>query len=160
MTLTAYPAPDWSLSVILRGAGSIDIAATTDDNIHVIEQDGTTTGTWAPGSYWYSVRVTDGVDTFEIESGNIEILPDLESAGADYDGRSHNKRTLDAIEAVIEKRATLDQERYRINNRELYRTPIGELIKLRTQYLAWYRRELAAKSGRGSLGRTHLVRFR
>lgn len=156
-TLTAYPAPDWSLSVILRGAGTIDLQATADGNAHLIEVDAATTQSWAAGSYWYSVRVTDGTDTFEVESGTIQIAADLLSATADYDGRSHVKRMLDAIEAVMEKRATLDQERYRINNRELYRTPMAELIKLRDKYRNEYAREKQAKQGR--FGRKHLVRF-
>jgi hypothetical protein len=38
-----------------------------------------------------------------------------------YDGRDHVRRVLDAIEAVIENRATIDQQHYQINNRSLTR---------------------------------------
>lgn len=37
------------------------------------------------------------------------------------DLRNYAQKTLTALEAVIEGRASLDQERYCINNRELYR---------------------------------------
>ena len=47
----------------------------------------------------------------------------------------------------------MDQERYRINNRELYRTPIADLIKLRDMYRAEVNRERAAKCGKNPFGR-------
>ena len=54
------------------------------------------------------------------------------------------QRTLEAIEAVIEKRASIDQERYKINNRELWRTPIPELLVMRDRYRSELRRLKAA----------------
>jgi hypothetical protein len=59
------------------------------------------------------------------------------------------------LEAVIEGRASLDQERYRINNRELYRTPMETLIKLRNQYRAEVSRERAKASGKSLLVRLY-----
>ena len=61
---------------------------------------------------------------------------------------------------MIEKRASLDQERYRINNRELYRTPIADLLKLRDLYRAEVRREQAAARGQNPFGATVRVRLR
>lgn len=158
-TLTAYPAPGWALSVILRGPQSIDLDATADGNQHRIHASATTTAAWAPGDYWFSVRVTDGTDVFQVDEGTLTVKPDLAAVAESYDGRGHVQRVLDAIEAVIQGRATKDQQRYRINNRELERTPIGELLKLRSTYREELRRQKAAEKGQSLLGRPVKVRF-
>lgn len=75
------------------------------------------------------------------------------------DTRSHAKKTLEALEAVIEGRATLDQERYRLNNRELFRTPLDTLIKLRNQYRAEVSREIAKTSGKSIFGKVVRVKL-
>ena len=75
------------------------------------------------------------------------MRPDIAQLAAGHDARSHVQRVLDAIEAVLEKRATLDQEQYRINNRELRRTPIADLLKLRDRYRMELQRAKAARNG-------------
>jgi hypothetical protein len=91
----------------------------------------------------------------------MRVKPNLLAPGAD--GRSFVKQALDAIEAVLAKRATKDQERYVIevngSRRELWRTPIGDLLKLRDRYRAEYNAELRAKSGSKLFGPTVRVRF-
>lgn len=145
------------MSAVLRGAGSINLTAQAEGAAHRFLAQATETADWASGDYWYSIRATDGTDVIEVESGQITIKPDLASITEPHDGRNHVQRMLDAIEAVLEKRATIDQERYRINNRELYRTPIGELLKLRDRYRA----ELARmRRGAGLFDQTVRVRFR
>lgn len=160
VTQTAYPAPVWVLSAALRGPGAMNLTASAEGTQHRLTVSAATTANWVPGLYSYSVRVTDGTDVFEIEAGQLEITPDLTSAAEGHDGRTHAQRTLEAIEAVIEKRASLDQERYRINNRELYRTPIADLLKLRDLYRAEVRREQAAARGQNPFGATVRVRLR
>lgn len=161
LTLTCYPAPEWSATLILRGtADTITITSTAEDTQHRLKQTATETGEWAAGTYSYALRVTDGTDVFESESGTLTIKPDIGVITGDYDPRSHVRKTLEAIEATIAGRATKDQERYRINNRELWRTAISELLKLRSVYQEELRREDAAASGRSALlGRNVKVRF-
>lgn len=129
-----YPAPIWSVRAHLRGPALIDIAATGEAELHSFSVTGTDTAVYAPGLYTVSVRATDGVDVFEIESGQVEILADVAALGAGYDPREHAERALDAIEAVIEGRATKDQQSYTINGRTLVRTTIAELLQLRQTY--------------------------
>lgn len=160
LTLTAYPATDWALSVALRGPSSINLTGQAEGTQHRLQAAAATTAGWAPGVYWYTMRATRGAEVVEVESGQLEILPDLAAEGGDFDGRTHAERTLAAIEAVIERRASLDQERYRINNRELYRTPIADLLKLRDLYRAEFRRERAAKCGKSLFGATVRVRLK
>lgn len=146
-TLTAHPAPDWQLAAVLRGAGAIEITAEADGTGHRFLVPATETATWVPGDYWYSIRASKDGEVVEVESGQITVKPDLASLDAGHDGRAHVQRVLDAIEAVLEKRATIDQERYSINNRELWRTPIPQLLELRDRYRSELRRMKAARKG-------------
>ncbi|RKR02600.1 hypothetical protein C7446_2318 [Kushneria sinocarnis] len=159
ITLTAYPADDWSLTLILRGAGSIDLSATPDGNTHRFAADASTTSEWPAGNYWYSLRASRGADVHEIDSGTLTVRPDIANRHEGYDGRVHAERVLEAIEAVIEGRATKDQDSYRINNRELRRTSIDQLLKLRHRYRLEVQQLRAKRKGRNTLGRPVLARF-
>jgi hypothetical protein len=159
VTLTAFPAPDWQLSVVLRGPIAINLTAVADGAAHYFDIPATVTATWPPGAYWFSIRAAQGADLVEVEAGQVEVKPDLAGMSAGYDGRDHLRRVLEAIEAVIEKRATIDQDRYTINNRELWRTPIPELMALRDRYRSELRRAEALKSGR-LFNQAVRVRFR
>lgn len=159
INLTAYPAPDWSLSLYLRGPASIDLTSTSDNNLHKFMVSAETTSAWPPSSYWYELRATDGETVTVIEEGSLIIKPDLSAIEGIYDGRHHVEKVLAAIEAVIEGRASKDQERYRINNRELQRTPLGDLITLRSRYREELRSIKRAKKGQSLLGRKILTRF-
>lgn len=157
--LVANPAPAWCVHAYLRGPAAIDLTAAGTDARHVFTVPAATTAAWVQGLYWYSLRAASGADVVEVEAGEITIRPDLSAAAAGYDARDHAQRVLDAIEAVLERRATMDQQRYVINNRELWRTPIPDLLKLRDRYRAELRRARAARAG--SLFNTQVrARFR
>lgn len=143
----------WSMVLMLRGPAAIDLPAERDGARHTWSVPASETSGWAPGDYAYSIRATDGEKVREVESGRVRVRPDIAAAAAGYDGRSQNRIALEAIEAVLARRATVDQERYRINTgngeRELYRTPIAELIRLRNHYARLVAQEEAAGSRRG-----------
>lgn len=131
-----YPAPDWTVAAILRGPSSIDIAAAGDGASHVFSVPAAQTADYPAGQYAVSIRAGDGVDVFEIEAGTVEILADVAAMPDGHDPRNHAERTLAAIEAVIEGRASKDQQSYTINGRTLVRTSIAELLQLRDTYRA------------------------
>lgn len=143
-----YPAPAWAAIAYLRGPASIDIQASALGTLHAFAVPGAETSDYAPGLYSFSVRVTDGSDVFEVASGRVEVVADTVALEAGHDPRGHAERTLAAIEAVIEGRASKDQQSYTINGRTLVRTSISELLQLRETY----RREVARLKG-GSAGR-------
>lgn len=159
LALTAYPADEWQASLHVRGAVSIDLSGTPDGALHAFSASAGDTSEWPPGHYWFALRMSRGDEVIEIEAGTLRVLPDLAAADADFDGRSHAERTLEAIEAVIEGRASKDQDSYRINNRELRRTSISQLLRLRDVYRAEVAREKAKRRGRDTLGRPVLARF-
>ncbi|WP_180183698.1 hypothetical protein [Acinetobacter sp. YH01020] len=161
LNLTAYPASDWTIYAYLRGASAIDLQATVQGNMHAFNIPADITKDYKAGHYGFSLRAVNSAtgEVEELESGALEIQADLASISDNADLRSHAQKTLAALEAVIEGRASLDQERYRINNRELYRTPIETLIKLRSQYRAEVNREQAKASGKSLFGKAVRVRL-
>lgn len=158
-TLAAYPAPDWAVSVAIRGPQAIDLIGVADGVQHSFSESATVTASWKPGVYWYEARAQSGDDVFQVETGNIEIAANLEAITEAYDNRSHVERTLEAIEAQIEGRATRDQKKYKIGDREIERTEIAELVRLRSQYRLEIDRIKRAAKGQSLLGRTVQVVF-
>jgi hypothetical protein len=156
--LSCFPYPTWVATLLLRGPAALTISATTDGS-QTFVVDAATTEAWAAGVYWYSLRVQSATQTLEVDSGQIEVLPDFASLPAGYDGRTPNEIALDAITAVLAKRATQDQQRYTIGDRELWRMTVADLLMLKASYSAAVRRERAAKSGRSRFGRIIPVRF-
>lgn len=138
----------WDVFLILRGPMATDLDAAADGDEFTITADAAVTVGWRPGEYRYSLRASRAGEVVQIEVGRLTVLPDLAAMPDGYDARSEYRKSLEAIEAVIAKRATLDQERYRINNRELYRTPIADLLKLRAFYAQKVRDEDGCGGGR------------
>lgn len=148
------------MTAYLRGPAAITLIATAESVTHVFAAAAATTANWAEGLYAYSVRATKDAEVHEVASGQIKVLPNIAAITTPYDGRSENEKALEAIDAVLGKRATIDQDRYRINNRELWRTPVADLLKLRSYYATKVRQEKARKRGCSStLGRQIPVRF-
>lgn len=135
--LDDYPASTWTLSYALVKDGTrIQITGAASGAYHRIDVAASTTAGYTAGSYRWQAYVTSGSDRRLVGQGELELLPDFATQSSGYDGRSHARIVLDAIEAVIEGRATKDQEEYSIGGRSLKRTPIGDLLKLRDRYRA------------------------
>lgn len=157
--LREFPATSWTLNALLRGPQAINLAATAEGDAHAFAVPGATTTTWLPGTYWFSLRASKGTAVMEAGSGELTVLPDIANVTEPYDGRSQNEIALDAIDAVMAKRATLDQQRYMIDRRELWRTPIADLLKLRAYYAMMVSRERAKRRGTSRFGRPVIVKF-
>lgn len=144
------------------GTTEIEITATADGTDFVIEVASSVTVSYAAGRYhWqaYIVRKSDS-ERITVDTGTWEVLADRDSATTDP--RTHARIVLDAVEAVLEGRASKDQEEYSIAGRSLKRTPIPELLTLRDRYRAEVRSEESAeRAARGLPSRnTMYVRFK
>lgn len=162
-TLDSYKANDgWTLTYAFRGtAGTIDITASADGADHLVDVAPTTSTSYSAGIYDVVGYVSKGTERHTVYSSRIEVLIDLANAGSSYDGRTHTKKVLDSIEAVLENRATKEIEESTIEGVMIKRIPHEKLIMLRQKYLSWYQQEQSAerlKLGKGS-GRTILTRF-
>lgn len=136
-TVEDYPPADgWTLKyrLVPRVSGTaITITAATEGTDYRVQESPTTTAAWTAGEYTWNSWVEKSGARYTVDQGliTLEVNPATITA---HDGRSHARKVLDAIDAVIESRATLDQMEYAINGRSLKRTPIGDLLKLRQHY--------------------------
>ena len=131
-----YSALDgWTLNYSLANKNDkIAITSSASGSDHAISVPYVTTAAWASGKYRYQAYVDDGTDRYTVESGNLEILNDLK--GGFVDDRNHVEKTLDAIEAVLEGKASQDQLSMSINGRSLTRFNPSELLNWRDKYRA------------------------
>jgi len=160
-TLTDYPANVWTLNyVFINKNYKYSATGTASGTDHAVSISSSTTANWAPGEYRWQSYVTSGSDRITIGEGNLTVKPNFATATT-LDTRSIVKRTLDAIEAVIEGRASQDQQEYTIGNRSLTRTPIADLIVLRDKYKMEYLKELQAEKLKNGLSSNNkiIVRF-
>ena len=159
-----YPVASYSLSYefnLIDGAtvSNFTLTASESNNAYIIEA--TSTGSYTKGNYnWvsYITRTSDSA-RIKLEEGFVEVQDNYATTSASV--RSHAKIVLDAIEAVIENRATMDQSSMSIAGRSLSRLSIDELLTFRARYRAEYLKEvkqLRIKNKRGS-GNTIKVNF-
>ena len=145
-----YPAPTWTLTYYGRSREhDFSFTAAADGTDHLVTVAKTATAAYKAGLYQLTAFVSAGSERFMVERRLLDVKPDPASTGAGFDPRSHARRVLDAIEAVLENRATKDQQEYTIGNRSLKRIPIADLLQFRAQYRAEVNKELAEASGVG-----------
>jgi hypothetical protein len=139
--LADYPATTHSAAWYFENKdNAFSVNATTSGTTFVGTVVPASTGK-VPGRYRWRIVVTRTSDNarFTAETGWTDVQADPVAAGK-MDVRSHARRTLDAIEAAIEGRATSDQQAMSIGSgpmqRALTRIPIEELLKFRDYYQA------------------------
>lgn len=141
-----YPAPGWVLTYTLYATtGVLSIEASADGTLHLVDIPPETTADYVAGRYDWVAHVADGTDRFQVGSGSIQILPDVAEA-ATYDGRSHARKMLDSINALLEGRASSgDLDTIRVaHGARAAEYDLATLLKLRQQYAAAVQAEDAA----------------
>lgn len=132
-----YPASTWTLTYFFRGAGQgFNVEATPNGNKFDLSALSSDTENCTAGTYSFQAFVTKVDEKILVDSGTIRVHPNLAAinAGDTFDGRSNAQQILDAIDAMIKGKATLDQQSYVIGNRQLSRIPIPDLTLLRDKY--------------------------
>ena len=148
-----YPASDgWTYKFTISNSANLygPRVSTADGDDHQIEVSETVTAGWVVGEYEYlGFFEHSGGDRLTVHEGRIEITlnPALTTA---TDLRSHAKKSLDALEAVMESRASLDQMKYQIAGRSLERMTAEDLMKWRDYYRKEVAQEDALSTGPGS----------
>ena len=161
---TDYAPASYSLKYSARlensGATEIEITASESGNDYIVEVGQSTSVGFKAGIYHWQAYITRTSDSerITIDSGTWEIKPNRDTTASDP--RNHVRRVLDSIEAVIEGRATKDQENYSIQGRSLSRTPIPDLLILRDRYKAEYIREQRAERIKNNLGHSGIIKVR
>ncbi|MES1985487.1 MAG: hypothetical protein V4461_11090 [Pseudomonadota bacterium] len=133
--------------VPIAGGSPETFAASTSGGSWLLNVPASTTASWSAGSWRWVARVTKDADALIVDSGIVTILAN--PAAADLDSRSHARRVLDAIEAVIENRATKsDLETTFADGRQIKRMSHTELVQMRSYYAKQVANE-DRRAGRG-----------
>ena len=111
---------------------------------------------WTPGSYaWQAWATYDDGSVSVTGSGRFDLAAPL----AVGDIRTTARKIVEMIEAMIAGNAPEGVRRYRINNRELERYSVAELLQLLNYWKAQVKREERAEQGRAALGGRIAIRF-
>ena len=160
-TLADFPAGDgWVLSyAFVNSSGTFtESTSTADGDDHAIVITATDSADISAGTYnWQSYATLDG-ERYQVGAGTCVVLPDF-SDGA-VDGRSHVKRVLDAIQSVIEGRASEDADSLSLAGRSISKIPLTELVAFRDTYKREYASEQKAELMDAGLGHAGKVRVR
>ena len=153
-----YPTALYSLTYKLHlisgsTAETITINATESNDDYIFTH--TNTNSVTPGDYkWVAkiIRTSDGAEG-HIGEGFLSVESDAV--------RSYNKQCLDAIEAVMLNKASMDQASMSIAGRSLSRMSIDELLTFRDRYKTeWLKEVKEARIKNGmTTGNTIRVEF-
>ncbi len=155
----------WALKFTAVGKNGIVVinaaADTENPDDFLFTAAALTTAAYVAGDYQWQLVATKTTTRYTIAEGSITLKDNIAGRSTLYDNRSHAKKVLDAIEAVIEGRASQDQMGYQIAGRSLTRTPLPDLLKLRATYKTEYDNELATANIAAGLptGRKIFTRF-
>lgn len=156
-SLTDYPAGTWTATVYFENKdGTFSSVGVADNTDHAFTVTAATSAEYKPGRYQWRLRATDGSIVETVESGWLDVLVNPASAGR-RDVRSWARRTLEAVEATIEGRATDGQLAITIAGRSLSRIPPLELMQMRGQLRGEVRAEDQGENA--GLGRNIKVRY-
>jgi len=121
----------------------VELTATTVNTTdYRVQATPTATAAWTPGAYNWFRWVENAGERQSLGSGSltVQVNPATVAQGADI--RSQAEAALDAINAVLANRATVDQQEMSIAGRSLKRMTVDELLKLRGYYKAQVNAEL------------------
>jgi hypothetical protein len=131
-----YPAPTWALTYTLNlqitPTTIYTVTATANGTGFSVSVSPAVSATWTAGTYSYVARVSNGTNVFTVDTGIIKVLPNPATATTDL--RSHARRTLAAIEATIEGRASHAELEFSAFGRTLKYCTLAELITARNKY--------------------------
>lgn len=144
-----------ALSVEFRFGGpeARAIAATKNGTEFSISAD---TANWQSGVFVWQAWATfaDSVKAI-ISDGTF----DLEAVLGIGDVRTSARKMVEMIQAMMAGNASEGVRRYKINNRELERYSVAELLQLLSYWKAQVKNEVRAAGGRSTLGPRISVRF-
>lgn len=123
-SLANYSAATDTLTYRLRGPQSLDITCTQSGTDFAAEITAAQTAQLQPGDYWIVGTVVSGSDTKTIYAANIRVLPnfsDAQQVADGYDGRTHARKMLDAIESALTDDAGKFIVEYNISGQRMIR---------------------------------------
>jgi hypothetical protein len=160
-----YSPSTYTLKYAFRGEKVLDLLATASTSGAGYDVTATPTQTAAltAGVYGWVAAVFDASNNrTEIARGTVTIIPDIFAmtlANAPHDLRSWVKASLDAVQAVLQGRASRVEEEYQIAGRMLRLIPGPELLLLEGELSRRYESELQSSGQIDSGSNQILARF-
>jgi len=154
--VSAIASDGYSAVYELRNAsGLITITTTGSGREYTVSMTAAQTELFPGGDYQWELYLVKSDDRWLIDTGSVKVIGFSEN-GSDL--RSNIKKTLDAIDAVIEGRASRDVQEYTIQtgtgSRSLKHMTVDELMKFRSHYAALFRQEQVESGQRSNTVRT------
>jgi len=154
-----FPTADgWTFTYEFRGSTSLTIVCSVSDGRYLASITPAQTAALTVGDdYWWGLYAHKGtgltLERYEVDRGRLTVARTLGATLVTYDGRSHAKIVLDAIEALIQGKATKDQLDVTVGDRRITRLSPEDIEKWRAFYRSEYEREKAAEDI--AAGRAH-----
>jgi hypothetical protein len=162
-----YPASDgWAITFDFRAANGKAISFTSSQDSansarHFVSLTPALTSTWIPADYSGVGRAIKSGQKITVWTGALTVNAELSSQTDNFDTRTHARKCLDAIESVLEGKATRDVLNTTIAGQSISRLTPDQLISFR----AYYRAEVLAEETEDAIangragGNQILVRF-
>jgi hypothetical protein len=146
----------WALKFVAvgkNGVVSITAAADTDNpDDFKLSATAAVTAAYVAGDYKWQLVATKTTTRYTIAEGWITLTDNIAGRSALYDNRSHAKKVLDAIEAVLETRAAKSEGSISVNGKDITWTKFEDLMRLRITYKHEYESEQATANIAAGLG--------
>lgn len=134
-----YKASDsWTMKYkLINATTNITFVSTADGDDHKFTITSAISAAWTIGKYRFVQYAEKAAVIEHLARGIVEVKADIVSL-ATYDFRTHALKTLEALEAAIERRATKEQMSIAIgvrgSSRQLQFLAMDELIRARNYY--------------------------
>lgn len=149
------PSDGWTLNLVMKGTSTISLVAHLDSNGNwEFKSIASVTANWSPGKYNYVLYVSLADDQHTVKSGTVEIVQRADLA-PEGDQRTWAEKALEAVEAVIEGKASRDQASYSIKGRSVSRYTFVDLMSLREELKRVIREEKS--DGKVCIQRIHML---
>jgi hypothetical protein len=152
----------WEVSYsLVNAAGRIAITAEADGQTHLVNLAAADTVAWTAGEYRWQSYATKGAERYTLDEGAVTIKTNFATQTSGFDARPHVYIVRDALEAVLEDRATEAQSSMSIGGRTISEMGHGELMdaqKENARRIMIYERKQRRKRGKPT-GSTYKVRF-
>lgn len=154
------PADGWALTYyFVNSTGKVTV--TTSDNgdgSYLASISTAVSATFAVGRWYWQAVATRASERVTLDSGETVVVTGFVSTAAGgADVRSPARKTLDALEATLQGRATSDHLSMSVNGRSISRLSVTELLQWRDRLRDEVRIE--EQGERAGLGRNIKVRF-
>lgn len=128
----------WTLQYVLNSPTQKYVIApgdvTADGEAFQVAIPESETKTWQPGDYMWLAVLTNGTQRITGAIGRVTIMADVLDATTPIDTREPEEIALANIETMLAGRAGDGVQSYKINDRELKRYSMAELLTLKAYY--------------------------